>query len=307
MAVPYRFKNAKPPVSDFDLDAEKFNKNNDAITNGSAIDAGSIKNDHIDTNTVLPRYRIKKFITKNDILTKNPIIDLSLSLNDIVAINDTTPDCGKIYKVKEDYIDLYSIPDNEDISGWINESAKISVINTFAHILGQSNDERGGIEKSITVDLDQYPILKIQIESVSVKWAIVLKGGSIPGGELEIVNSGTIGNFEYNVKTLTGLSGEQTFTLVIQVYNPGDYNIGETVDFSNLKFDNPSGLWSLYKPIIINQIIINENDEKEYKLFYTSTMDIAWFLIPIMDDTQETYENTWSAKKIKEYVDSLLP
>ena len=33
MSVPNRFKNAKPPVSLYDLDAEKFNENFDSITN----------------------------------------------------------------------------------------------------------------------------------------------------------------------------------------------------------------------------------------------------------------------------------
>jgi len=98
MPVPFRFKNAKPPVSEFDIDAEKINANYDSLSNGSGVNDKAIKDKHIDETSLLITYYVKRFIVSADLIL-NPVRDLGLSNGDVVALNDISSDGGKLYKV----------------------------------------------------------------------------------------------------------------------------------------------------------------------------------------------------------------
>ena len=121
MAVPFKFKNATPPVNPTDIDAEKINNNNDSITNGTALSDRILKVRHFDDQSILVTYYIKKFLTTND-LVASPLV-YGLVNGDAIAINDNSQNCGKFYVVNANAWVLFK-----------NRILNISIVNLFDDI-----------------------------------------------------------------------------------------------------------------------------------------------------------------------------
>lgn len=144
--------------------------------------------------------------------------------------------------------------ESKNISKWWEswgdepKEASIQIKDGKALIEGRSDDKAfGSIHKNLTINLDEYPVLEIEVESVNYYWYLVISGEqfrfdpAIPGsGEGYVLvqeAANKSGKYKYNIKKLTGLSGEQKFDLQLGVgKHVGGTNIGCKAVIKSLRF-----------------------------------------------------------------------
>lgn len=134
--------------------------------------------------------------------------------------------------------------------GWADEpiEATIQIEAGKAVIEGKSQNRAfGSIHKTITVDLNEYPVLEIEVESVKFYWYLIVSGEQFKfdpanpalrdGYVLVQEAANKTGKYKYNIKEISGLSGEQKFDLQVGVgKHVGGSNIGCKVVVKSLKF-----------------------------------------------------------------------
>ena len=152
-----------------------------------------------------------------------------------------------------DSLDILNTKD-ANISEWYEAwgdktpEAKIKIENGIALIKGSSEGSNfGSVHKNITIDLDEYPALEINVISVNYYWFLIISGPQFyydPGvagsneGYMSLQEATSrSGKIRYNIKKMTGLSGKQNFDLQVGVGRP-DYkdNIGAIVKIGSLSF-----------------------------------------------------------------------
>lgn len=136
-----------------------------------------------------------------------------------------------------DYIYLFDYR-NPDVKSWNDKfedgastSAKIYMEDypdgKIAVIEGISDKESFGcVYQDLTINLDKYPTLEIDVTSVTKNWYIIVQSDKLQGKETDYdgnqfvriqVDTDRTGQHRYNFKELTGLSGEQAFRLKVGV------------------------------------------------------------------------------------------
>lgn len=131
---------------------------------------------------------------------------------------------GEGSSIKVDWIKIVKGPDTElpselelttmidfpDTNGWtLGEGATMTTDGAAATIGGTA-------ARTIAVDLDNNPYLKVKVKAVQGQWALKLNTGN---AEIPLQpNSSDAGMFDYDLGALTGLSGRQTFTLELQTF-----------------------------------------------------------------------------------------
>jgi len=126
---------------------------------------------------------------------------------------------------------------NADISDWHGAwgdsapEAKIKIENGIAVIAGISEGSNfGSVHKNITINLDEYPDLEINVISANYYWFLIISGpqfyrdpavaGSNEGYASLQESTNRSGKIRYNIKKMTGLSGKQNFDLQVGVGRP---------------------------------------------------------------------------------------
>ncbi len=136
-----------------------------------------------------------------------------------------------------DYVQLFD-KSNPDLKNWRDKfeddastNAKMYLEDSpegkLAVIEGLSDKESFGcVYQDLTVNLDKYPVMEVDVNSVSKKWYIILQSDKLQGKEADFdgnqfvriqVDTDRTGQHKYNLKNLTGLSGEQSFRLKVGV------------------------------------------------------------------------------------------
>jgi hypothetical protein len=136
-----------------------------------------------------------------------------------------------------DYIYLFD-ENKPDLTNWRDKfednastNAKIFLENSpegkVAVIEGLSDKESFGcVYQDVTVDVDKYPALEIDVNSVSKMWYIILVCENLKDKEVDFDNNNFVrlqfdtdraGKHTYNLKALTGLTGEQSFRLKVGI------------------------------------------------------------------------------------------
>ncbi len=113
----------------------------------------------------------------------------------------------------EDFYDWYP--------GWGDGSERITIVPVQGEVVIEGklkNQSWEAIHKNITLDLDEYPFLEIEVKSVSHQWFLIISGNNIKKGYVKIQpDIKKIGIFKYDIKKLLKLKGEINFTLQIGV------------------------------------------------------------------------------------------
>lgn len=109
----------------------------------------------------------------------------------------------------------------------------------MAIVKGEMDSQNyAAVHRQVTVDLDQFPWLAINVPSCSNQWYLILKNPSIPEGMTRFIESDKIGAFRFDVRERTGLSGMQTFDLQVGVSAPENWSVrGEWMAFDRLEFE----------------------------------------------------------------------
>lgn len=95
----------------------------------------------------------------------------------------------------------------------------------------------GAMAKNISIDLDRFPALQIQVLSSEKKWYLIVAGPQIPQGYIRLKETDEKGLFEFNVAQLTGLKGKQKFTVKLGISNPDARKLSdEKLFFDKLVF-----------------------------------------------------------------------
>lgn len=136
-----------------------------------------------------------------------------------------------------DYIYVFDYR-NPDIKSWNDKFEDDASTNAriyledypegkIAIIEGISDKESFGcVYQDLTVDLDKYPVMEIDVTSVSKKWYIILQSGKLQEKETDFdgnqfvrvqFDTDRTGQHKFDLKTITGLSGEQTFRLKLGI------------------------------------------------------------------------------------------
>ncbi len=160
-------------------------------------------------------------------------------------------------KAAVDYIYLFDSK-NPSIEDWKNEfydsfssNAGIELKQysegSIAVIEGTSKKESFGcVYMEVEVNLDKYPVLEIDVDSVSKYWYIIIISDQLKGKEEDAQGNKFIrvqpdvnrkGKSTYNLKSITGLTGTQSFILKVGVAT-GDVYVPvkeQTMSFNYLR------------------------------------------------------------------------
>lgn len=93
------------------------------------------------------------------------------------------------------------------------------------------NQNFGAARKNVTLDLNKYSFIEIEVADVSDHWYLIMSGNSIPNGYIKLQpDSNKKGVFEYNIKEKLKISGTIDFDLQIGVSSPEGKNcLGQKV------------------------------------------------------------------------------
>ena len=122
---------------------------------------------------------------------------------------------------------------------------------TMAKIEGTSTKQSfGSVYQDVTVNLDKYPYLEVNVDSLVGMWYIILLNEDLKNAEQEEGGSKYVriqpdtlllGKFRYDLKKITELSGLTTFrfkigisTGVSESFNRGEYVVIKYIRFSSL-------------------------------------------------------------------------
>ncbi|MDP3787350.1 MAG: hypothetical protein Q8R05_07410 [Candidatus Omnitrophota bacterium] len=156
-----------------------------------------------------------------------------------------------------DYIYLFD-KNKPDLTNWRdkfedNASSNVKIFledspeGKVAVIEGLSDKESFGcVYQDVTVDVNKYPVLEIDVNSASKMWYIIIGCENLKDKEVDFDNNkfvrlqfdtDRVGKHTYNLKALTGLSGEQTFRLKVGVATGDVYipAVGIKMVFRSLK------------------------------------------------------------------------
>lgn len=153
----------------------------------------------------------------------------------------------------QDSIDVLNI-ENENISAWYEgwegqpPEARIRIEGATATIEGASPDKTfGSVHKNVSINVDEYPVLEIEVESINYYWYLIISGSqfhfdpAVPnlGEGYVLLQEATnrTGKLTYNIKKIAKLSGKQNFDLQLGVGRPAySSNEGAVVVIKSLKF-----------------------------------------------------------------------
>jgi hypothetical protein len=71
----------------------------------------------------------------------------------------------------------------------------------------------GALSRTLTVDLDTFPVVSIEVPSVAGAWALKVNDGSAPVDTVLQGDTSAVGSFSYDLARATGWSGVRTFSL----------------------------------------------------------------------------------------------
>jgi hypothetical protein len=133
-------------------------------------------------------------------------------------------------------------PGQTDTAGWDRETKGVDIrsFEGIATVEGRAVETSwGSVYKTVSVDLDQHPLLEINVLSVSGSWYLILAGDQFPDGYIRLMESNETGRFSFDVPLLGEISGRQKFQVKVGVSNPGGGRLaGESVSFSKLAFQS---------------------------------------------------------------------
>lgn len=121
---------------------------------------------------------------------------------------------------------------------------------TMAKIIGTSEKlPFGSVHYDVNIDLDKYPFLEVAVESVDNMWYIIILNEDLKyfeeeegGGKFIRIQTDTskTGDFKYDIKKLTGLSGVVTFRLKVGVTTgmSESYNKDKSVSIKFIRFSS---------------------------------------------------------------------
>jgi hypothetical protein len=109
------------------------------------------------------------------------------------------------------FVKVYD-PAQSDTKVWNSEQGANLALYSFegvATIKGKPSKPAGAVYRTLVVDLDRYPLLQINVLSVTKQWYLALAGKQFQGDFIKLIQSSKAGFFEFDVASLTGLSGRQ--------------------------------------------------------------------------------------------------
>ncbi|MFT8639082.1 hypothetical protein [Bifidobacterium sp.] len=124
-----------------------------------------------------------------------------------------------------------------------------------ATIRSTSSSNFGAVAKAFTVDLSKTPILTVAVNSLSAgsKWALKLSGAN-GSGDFAIIQNDTdrSGVFSYDLQSMTGKTGEQTFSVKLfstQSALPTSFNVTR-LSFHSIDYwtQNPTDYVNTWNP-----------------------------------------------------------
>ena len=142
------------------------------------------------------------------------------------------------------------------------------------------------IMKTVTVDVDRYPLLQVNVLAASKSWYIILSGPQFPDGFLRLVETDKTGHFSFDLKKMTALSGPQKMDVKIGVSQPGGTALeGVKVSFNKLAFlSRPSAAGQARSAPYAAPAQPGAND---YYLFPSSRRDLDAWVESAKDGPQE--------------------
>lgn len=141
-------------------------------------------------------------------MSKRGLISLFLMVTLIFSMVFTMPD-----KVRAET--QITLEDFSDISDWngFTYNATISAAAGVGTVTCGNITTYGTVSKAVTLNLDSYPTLKINIPEVAscTQWALKVNDG---GSDIELEHGiDSTGVFSFNLKAVTGWSGSKTFEI----------------------------------------------------------------------------------------------
>lgn len=101
----------------------------------------------------------------------------------------------------------------------------------------EANRSWGAVYRTMAVDLDQQPLLQINVLSAKGNWYLILAGEKIPKGYVRLTETGDTGLATFDVPALTGLKGSQTLVVKVGLSSQtGGPLKSEEVSFDKLLF-----------------------------------------------------------------------
>ncbi|MBU0479266.1 hypothetical protein KKC91_11965 [bacterium] len=155
--------------------------------------------------------------------------------------------CGNSATAEEklEYIDIFS-SQNTDVTSWhdnwngVSTGAIITKEGAKAIIIGtNANKSYGPVYINVDMDLDKFPILEINVDSVTHHWYLIINHPSLNRGYTKIQpDTDYQGEKKYDLRLLTGLSGKQSFQLQLGVSTAEmkNNNLAEKLVFTKLRF-----------------------------------------------------------------------
>lgn len=127
----------------------------------------------------------------------------------------------------------YEIDVFNSVANWNNPNSSNTSISTTNGIATVTllSAPYGHNNRTVSYNVDDYPYIKIKVPQVSAdgQWAFKVNDGS--GDILLQAQTSATGEFAYNLKGITGWSGQKTFDLVI-------YIVGSSGSYVNLDYIN---------------------------------------------------------------------
>lgn len=86
----------------------------------------------------------------------------------------------------------------------------------------EKNQTWEALHKNITLDIDKYPLLEVEVKSVTDQWFLIISSDKLKKGYIKIQeDTNKVGKFKYNLKKILGLTGQNDIVLQIGVSASG--------------------------------------------------------------------------------------
>jgi len=199
------------------------------------------------------RYGVSEFEVRNTAGGNNLALDkISVSSSNSVAspaITDGHLGNGWSSQNMYDLLPTTVIDDFSNVTAWnVSQNAGIATDGSQATITGTGSSTYGFVSRQFSYNVDDFPIVKIVVPELSDrgKWALTVSDGAknyyLQGDTV------AIGEFYYDLKSLTAWSGEKTFTASIYtVGGSGSYVKADgmfAVPAPSRTLDRFSSVWS---------------------------------------------------------------
>ncbi len=168
-------------------------------------------------------------------------------------------------------------PQSDSLKNWMKES-NVPVLN-FSLTRGiatleveKSEQPWAAIMKTVTVNLDRYPNLEVNVLASTKRWYLIVSGKQIKDGFVRLIESASPGHYIFDLQKLTQLSGTQKLEVKIGVSDPSASALArEELTFNMLAFLAPAPTDALGEDTLLPTasigVLSQKQDESAYKIF----------------------------------------